>query len=60
MNSQTTGAREQAEPTRTVEQMKARISLLSSEIDANEEENRAMEAEIESLYKLIDEQAELG
>lgn len=31
-----------------------RISLLSNEIDANEEENRAMTDEINGLYKAID------
>lgn len=38
----------------TKEQMEARISVLSDEIDANEEENRAMNDEIERLYKQID------
>ncbi|MCW3587417.1 hypothetical protein [Burkholderia cenocepacia] len=36
------------------EQLMERINLLSSEIDANEEENRAMQAEIDSLYARID------
>jgi hypothetical protein len=40
----------------TVEQMKARISLLSDEIDANEEENRFMQDEIDKLYAKIDAQ----
>lgn len=35
--------------------MEARISLLSDEMDANEEENRTMQAEINALYKQIDE-----
>lgn len=39
----------------TREQMEARISLLSDEMDANEEENRTMQAEINALYKQIDE-----
>lgn len=38
----------------TKEEMLARINLLSDEIDANEEENRAMQAEIDSLYARID------
>lgn len=38
----------------TKEQMLARINLLSDEIDANEEENRAMQAEIDGLYARID------
>lgn len=36
------------------EQMRARISLLSGEIDANDEENRMMQAEIDSLYVKLD------
>lgn len=35
-------------------QMLVRINLLSSEIDANEEENKQMQAEIDSLYAKID------
>ncbi|WP_157643312.1 hypothetical protein [Burkholderia ubonensis] len=38
----------------TKEQMLARISLLSDEIDANEEENREMQTEIDGLYARID------
>lgn len=38
----------------TKEQMEARISVLSDEIDANEEENRMMQSEIDELYKRID------
>ncbi|HAT2714709.1 TPA: hypothetical protein I8303_003490 [Aeromonas hydrophila] len=38
----------------TKEQMLARISVLSEEIDANEEENMAMQAEIDTLYKELD------
>lgn len=36
------------------EQMRARISLLSDEIDANDEKNRTMQAEIDSLYAKLD------
>ncbi len=54
MNTQNTAAIGQHADTMTKEQMEARISLLSDEIDANEEENRAMNDEIESLYKRID------
>lgn len=39
----------------TREQMRERISLLAAEIDANLEENRAMQEEIDSLYEKIDE-----
>lgn len=35
-------------------QMLERIKLLSDEMDANEEENRAMQAEIDALYVKID------
>lgn len=38
----------------TKEQMEARISVLSEEIDANDEENRLMQSEIDDLYKRID------
>lgn len=38
----------------TKEQMQDRINLLADEIDANEEENRTMQAEIDSLYARID------
>lgn len=38
----------------SIEQMEARISLLSDEIDHNEEENRFMLAEIHELYNKID------
>jgi chaperonin cofactor prefoldin len=38
----------------TKEEMEARISLLSDEMDANDEENRAMQAEIDALYAKID------
>lgn len=38
----------------TKEQMEERINLLSSEIDANEEENRVMQAEITALYQKLD------
>lgn len=36
------------------EEAKARIELLSDEMDANDEENRLMQDEINKLYKLID------
>lgn len=39
----------------TKEEMLARINQLSAEIDANEQENNAMENEIEKLYARIDE-----
>lgn len=38
----------------TKEQMEARISLLSEEIDANEAENRIMQEEIDQLYIRIE------
>lgn len=38
----------------TKEQMEARISLLSDEIDANEAENRIMQDEIDQLYMRIE------
>jgi hypothetical protein len=38
----------------TREQMLARISALSDEMDANDEENRMMQAEIDSLYAKVD------
>lgn len=36
------------------EEMEERIRVLSDEIDANDEENRAMQAEIDALYAKID------
>ncbi|WP_258171930.1 hypothetical protein [Burkholderia contaminans] len=36
------------------EQMLTRISVLSDEMDANEEENRTMQAEIDGLYARLD------
>jgi peptidoglycan hydrolase CwlO-like protein len=42
----------------TIEQMEARITLLSGEIDANEEENRMMQSEIDGLYERIEAQKE--
>lgn len=47
-------AEKKAEPEQTKEQMLDRIKLLSSEITANEEENRDMDAEIALLYAKID------
>lgn len=41
-------------PPPTVESMRERINLLSDEIDANEEENRLMQDEIDGLYEEID------
>lgn len=34
--------------------MRERIKLLAEEMDANEEENRDMQSEIDSLYAKID------
>ncbi len=39
----------------SIDDMRQRIEILSDEIDANEEENRAMQEEIARLYKQIDE-----
>lgn len=39
----------------TREEIEARISLLSNEIDCNEEENRMMQEEIDQLYEKLDE-----
>lgn len=36
------------------EQIQERIKLLSSELEANEEENRVMQAEITALYQKLD------
>lgn len=38
----------------TKEEMEARIKMLSDEMDANEEENRDMQQEINKLYAEID------
>lgn len=38
----------------TEPEMKARISLLAGEMDANEEENKFMQIEIDSLYAKLD------
>jgi hypothetical protein len=38
----------------TKQQMLDRVSVLSDEIDANEEENRVMQAEINDLYRRLD------
>lgn len=38
----------------TKKEMQERINLLSEEIDANEEENRFMQQEIDELYSKID------
>ncbi|WP_166721897.1 hypothetical protein [Burkholderia sp. Tr-862] len=44
----------QEQESMTKEQMLARISVLSDEMDANEEENRMMQAEIDDLYARLD------
>lgn len=36
------------------QQMQARIRVLSDEMDANDEENRQYQSEIDALYKQID------
>jgi hypothetical protein len=41
-------------PTMTEAQMHARIKVLSAEMDANDEKNRVMQAEIDTLYAQID------
>lgn len=38
----------------TKDEVLARISVLSDEMDANEEENRTMQAEIDDLYARLD------
>lgn len=38
----------------TLERMRERATLLESEIEANEEENRAMQQELDALYAKID------
>lgn len=42
----------------TKEEMLARISELSDEIDANEQENMLMQDEINELYKALDKETE--
>ncbi|MBN3744810.1 hypothetical protein G3N96_05085 [Burkholderia sp. Se-20373] len=44
----------QEQESMTQEQILARISVLSDEMDANEEENRTMQAEIDGLYARLD------
>jgi hypothetical protein len=44
--------------TRTDEELKARIKLLEDEMDANEEENRQMQEELETLYDEQDRRSE--
>ncbi|WP_198172416.1 hypothetical protein [Burkholderia pseudomallei] len=39
----------------TIEQLSERASLLASEMDANDEENRAHQSEIDKIYARIDE-----
>jgi hypothetical protein len=48
------GGKEMSTDQITKEQMRERIRLLASEINANEEENRDMQAEIDALYAKID------
>lgn len=38
----------------TKEEIESRIDLLADEMDANEEENRMMQREIDTLYKMLD------
>ncbi|MFM0665001.1 hypothetical protein [Paraburkholderia sediminicola] len=38
----------------TIEQLNARANMLSSEMDANEEENSAYQSEIDKIYSRID------
>jgi pyrroloquinoline quinone (PQQ) biosynthesis protein C len=40
--------------TLTKEEIEARINVLSDEMAANDEENRAMQEEIDGLYKQLD------
>ncbi len=40
----------------TIEQLKERAALLASEMDANDEENRAYQSEIDKIYARIDAQ----
>lgn len=42
------------QPKMTIAEIDARISVLSDEMDANEEENRMMQREIDELYKQRD------
>lgn len=41
-------------PEMTKQQMLDRVAVLSGEIDANEEENRVMQDEINALYAKLD------
>jgi pyrroloquinoline quinone (PQQ) biosynthesis protein C len=43
----------------TKEEIKERISLLSDEMDANDEENRMMQREVDQLYSMLDKMHEL-
>lgn len=47
-------AQQALEAVASKQKMQERINLLSSEIDANEEENRVMQAEITALYQKLD------
>lgn len=42
----------------THQQLTARINLLSSEIEANDEENRTMQREIDKIHKIIDAESD--
>lgn len=44
----------QVQESMTKDEMLARISVLSDEMDANDEENRTMQAEIDDLYARLD------
>lgn len=48
------GEKVAAGPLMAVDEMAARIHLLSSEMDANDEENAQYQAEIDQLYAAID------
>jgi pyrroloquinoline quinone (PQQ) biosynthesis protein C len=43
----------------TKEEIQARIDVLCDEMDANEEENRTMQSEVDQLYKMLDKMYEL-
>lgn len=38
----------------TKEEIESRIDMLGDEMDANEEENRQMQQEIDDLYEMLD------
>jgi hypothetical protein len=43
----------------TKEEIESRIDLLCDEMDANEEENRMMQQEVDKLYKMLYKMIEL-